>query len=126
MKTLLKLEEAAQFALSIVLFAKLPFVWWLYPALLLLPDIGMLGYAVNTTVGAFVYNLFHHKGIAILIGIAGLALANPTLLLAGVILFGHSAMDRMMGYGLKYKNGFAFTHLGALKNAPVQKSVIAH
>lgn len=114
MKTLIKLEEAAQFALSIILFAKLPFVWWLYPALLLLPDLGMIGYAVNTTVGAFTYNLFHHKGIAILVGITGLFLASNPLMLAGIILFGHAAMDRMMGYGLKYSKGFKFTHLGTL------------
>ena len=114
MKTLIKLEEAAQFALSIILFAKLPFVWWLYPALLLLPDVGMIGYAVNNIVGAFTYNLFHHKGVAILIGIVGLLLANNSLLLTGIILFGHSSMDRMMGYGLKYNKGFKYTHLGSL------------
>ncbi|MBO0948710.1 DUF4260 domain-containing protein [Fibrella forsythiae] len=114
MKSLLKLEEAAQFALSIILFAKLPFVWWLYPALLLLPDVSMIGYAINTAVGAFTYNLFHHKGIAILVGLAGFLLGNSYLLLAGIILFGHSAMDRMMGYGLKYTTGFNVTHLGEI------------
>ncbi|RYF73330.1 MAG: DUF4260 family protein [Cytophagaceae bacterium] len=114
MKTLINLEEAAQFALSIILFAKLPFVWWIYPALLLLPDLSMIGYAVNASVGAYTYNLFHHKGIAILIGLAGFLLGNSYLLLAGIILFGHSAMDRMMGYGLKYNTGFTSTHLGKL------------
>lgn len=123
MKTLINLEEAAQFALSIVLFAKLPFVWWLYPTLLLLPDIGMIGYAVNNTIGAFTYNLLHHKATAILIGIAGLLLVNNYLLLTGVILFGHSSMDRMMGYGLKYNKGFKFTHLGELQ--PQNKVVVA-
>lgn len=122
MKTLVSLEEAAQFALSIVLFAKLPFVWWIYPALLLLPDVSMIGYAVNNTVGAFSYNLFHHKATAILIGLAGLLLANDLLLLTGVILFGHSSMDRMMGYGLKYNKGFKFTHLGQL-NPPRQHTM---
>jgi hypothetical protein len=124
MKTLTNLEEAAQFALSIILFAKLPFVWWLYPALLLLPDVGMIGYAVNNTVGAFTYNLFHHKAIAIFIGIAGLLLANSSLLLTGIILFGHSAMDRMMGYGLKYNKGFKFTHLGELGPKHRKKAVV--
>lgn len=114
MKTLLKLEEAAQFILSIVVFAKLPFVWWLYPALLLVPDLSMIGYAVNNTVGAFTYNLFHHKATAILIGSAGLLLGDNSFLLAGIILFGHSAMDRMMDYGFKYEKGFKFTHLNEL------------
>ncbi len=125
MKTLINFEEAAQFALSIVLFAKLPFVWWLYPALILLPDVGMIGYAVNNTVGAFTYNLVHHKATAILIGVIGLILGNNDLLLTGIILFGHSSMDRMMGYGLKYNKGFKFTHLGELGPQRQNKMPIA-
>lgn len=112
MKTLIKLEEAAQFALSIILFAKLPFVWWVYPALLLVPDVSMLGYLINAKVGAFSYNLFHHKALAIAVGVAGLVLQINELALAGTLLFGHSSMDRMVGYGLKYATGFTDTHLG--------------
>jgi len=58
--------------------------------------------------------LFHHKGVAlILFGVSLFAECNP-LMLAGIILFGHSAMDRMFGYGLKYTTGFAYTHLGKI------------
>jgi hypothetical protein len=111
MKTLITIEEVAQFALSIFLFAKLPFAWWVYPALLLLPDVSMLGYLINAKVGAFSYNLFHHKALAIAVGVAGLVLQNKELTLAGILLFGHSSMDRMIGAGLKYTTGFADTHL---------------
>ncbi|MEZ0610482.1 DUF4260 domain-containing protein [Fibrella sp. WM1] len=112
MKTLVKVEEAAQFALSVLLFSKLPFVWWLYPTLLLLPDVSMIGYLISAKVGAYLYNLVHHKAFAIAVGMVGLFLANDYWLLAGVLLFGHSSMDRMFGYGLKYAKGFTFTHLG--------------
>ena len=112
MKTILKVEEAAQFLLSIVLFAQLPFVWWVYPALLLLPDLSMIGYAFNSKTGAFTYNLIHHKALAIVVGVVGLFLVNNYWLLAGIILFGHSSMDRMLGYGLKHTKGFKYTHLG--------------
>jgi len=37
---------------------------------------------------------------------------------AGLILFGHSCMDRAMGYGLKYFSGFQDTHLGKIGNVP--------
>ena len=116
MKTLIRAEEAAQFALSIVLFSfsKLPFAWWVYPALFLLPDLSMIGYAVNARVGAFTYNLVHHKAVAIIVGLVGLFLANDYWLLAGIVLFGHSSLDRMFGYGLKYDKGFKFTHLGEI------------
>lgn len=112
MKTLVKVEEAAQFALSIIIFTKLPFVWWVYPALFLLPDLSMIGYTINPKAGAFTYNLVHHKALAIVVGVVGLLLTNDYWLLAGVLLYGHSSMDRMFGYGLKYAKGFKFTHLG--------------
>lgn len=112
MKMLIQAEEAAQFALSIILFAKLPFAWWVYPALFLLPDLSMIGYAVNNKVGAFAYNLLHHKAVAVVVGVMGLFLTNDYFMLAGLILFGHSSLDRVFGYGLKYNQGFTFTHLG--------------
>ncbi|GAA4395717.1 DUF4260 domain-containing protein [Nibrella viscosa] len=114
MKTILSLEELVQFIVSLVLFGQLPFAWWWFPALILLPDIGMLGYLVNPRLGAYLYNIFHHKGIALLSGVTGLLMHQPVLMLTGVILFGHAAMDRTMGYGLKYTAGFKQTHLGTL------------
>jgi len=33
-----------------------------------------------------------------------------------IILFGHSSMDRIFGYGLKTNQGFKFTHLGTIGN----------
>ncbi|MDR3713920.1 MAG: DUF4260 domain-containing protein [Puia sp.] len=114
MKTILKLEEAGMLLLSIAGFCQLPFAWWWYPVLILSPDISMVGYAIDSRVGAILYNLAHHKGIAIIVYLAG-ALGNHAVMeLAGVILFGHSSMDRMMGYGLKYFEGFPFTHLGKI------------
>jgi len=114
MKNLLLLEEAAMFALSILLFNELSFTWWWFPALILAPDLGMLGYAFGDKIGAYAYNLFHHKGLAILIYAVGWWISNDYLLLSGIILFGHASMDRIFGYGLKYEKGFKFTHLGEI------------
>lgn len=117
MKALISLEEAAMFGLSIYLFSYTGFAWWWFPVLLLAPDIGMFGYLVDTRVGAVTYNLFHHKGLAILILCAGWYLSIPLLELTGIILFGHSSVDRIFGYGLKYNDNFKHTHLGWL-NGP--------
>lgn len=114
MKRLLQSEEILLFGFSIYLFSLTDFEWWWYPALILLPDIGMIGYAVNPRIGAFTYNLFHHRGLAVAILCAGWFLANPNLELAGIILLGHSSMDRIFGYGLKYPDSFKNTHLGKL------------
>lgn len=116
MKTILKLEELGMFLLGIYLFSVLPFSWRLFFALFLVPDIGMLGYLINPKAGAFTYNLFHHKGFAILLYITGIYVSSPVLQLSGSILFTHAAFDRILGYGLKYEKGFIFTHLGNIGN----------
>lgn len=114
MKTLIKLEELALFIFSIYLFSTLGFAWWWFLVLILTPDIGMIGYVANTKVGAFTYNLFHHRGIAIIVILAGVYLQNEVIQLAGIILFGHASMDRIFGYGLKFSDSFKNTHLGRL------------
>lgn len=116
MDKVLKLEELAQLAICLLAmyYQPLSFRWWIWPLLFLSPDIGMLGYLVNTTVGAVTYNLFHHKMIAILILCAGWYMGMPVMTLAGLIIYAHSSFDRVMGYGLKYSDNFKHTHLGML------------
>jgi hypothetical protein len=114
MKRTIALEEGVMFGLSIFLFNQLSFAWWWYLVLILTPDLSMLGYLVNTRTGAMVYNFFHHKGVAIVVYVTGLSLNNEVLQLIGLILFGHSSMDRMLGYGLKYPDSFQNTHLGLI------------
>lgn len=112
MKNLLKLEELGQLVLSIILFNQLEYSWWVFPACILLPDLSMIGYLINPKTGAWLYNFFHHKLIAITVLCLGFWLNNPLLSLTGTILFGHSAMDRMFGYGLKFNDNFKNSHLG--------------
>lgn len=113
MKNLLKLEALGLFMLSIILFHQFTdYAWWVFPLLILLPDISMLGYLANPKTGSILYNLFHHKLAAILIFTLGLLIKNEGLILTGIILFGHSSMDRIFGYGLKYDDDFKHTHLG--------------
>ena len=114
MKLTLKIEELAMLLLGILAFSLLDYSWWWFAALFFLPDIGMLGYLINDKAGAFCYNIFHHKGIAIILGILGILLQIEGLQLTGIILFAHSSFDRVLGYGLKYEKGFKFTHLGEI------------
>lgn len=117
MKILLKLEELLMFGLSIFLFSKLDFAWWWYPLLLLAPDLSMVGYLINPRVGAITYNIVHHKAVGVGIYIFGSFLTNQPLQLAGLIFFGHSSIDRFLGYGLKYPDSFQHTHLGPIGRA---------
>lgn len=117
MKFLLKLEELSLFALTILLFSKLDFAWWWYPALLLTPDLSAIGYFGGPKFGAILYNFIHHKALGISIFVIGMMLASQPLQLAGLILFGHSSMDRVFGYGLKFSDSFQNTHLGIIGEA---------
>ncbi len=114
MSALLKSEELGQFLLAIYLFTNLDYAWWVFPACILLPDLSMIGYLINPKYGAFLYNFFHHKLTAILIFMLGSITSMPVIILVGVILFGHSSMDRIFGYGLKFNDSFNHTHLGKI------------
>lgn len=116
MKYSIRAEEALMFLGSAFILYWLELPWWIYLVLLLGPDISMLGYASGNKTGAMLYNLFHHKGVALAVAFAGFGSGNHELMVAGIILFGHSSMDRMFGYGLKYTRGFKFTHLGEIGN----------
>ncbi|HYF13370.1 MAG TPA: DUF4260 domain-containing protein [Candidatus Paceibacterota bacterium] len=114
MTLMLKLEYLALFILSIFLFATLSFAWWWYAALILVPDVGMLGYLVNAKVGAITYNITHWIVIGAFLYIAGSMLGIEILQLAGLIIVGHASFDRFFGYGLKLPTSFKETHLGRL------------
>lgn len=114
MKYLLKIEELAMFGLAIYLNSFLPFPTWVFWALLLAPDISMVGYLINPKTGAYAYNLFHHKAVAIVCYLAGYFLIVHELTLVGLILLGHSSFDRILGYGLKFEDDFKHTHLGMI------------
>lgn len=114
MKTLIRLEELALFALAFFLTLPLGFAWWWFFLLLLVPDLSALGYLLGPRVGAFTYNLAHHRGLAAGLILAA-SLANlPALQFGGWLLLGHASLDRAFGYGLKYPDSFQNTHLGAI------------
>ena len=102
------------FAAGWLIAAQGGLAWWWFWLLLLAPDIGMVGYLIGPKAGAFLYNLFHHKAVAVVITMAGWWFAMPLLFFAGGLLFAHSSMDRVFGYGLKYATGFKDTHLGRI------------
>jgi hypothetical protein len=116
MKYTLKAEELLMFASSLygISLLDLSLSWWLYLLLFFAPDLGMIGYVVNTKIGSITYNLLHHKGIAAALTVAGMISGNAFLTFAGLIMFGHSSFDRIMGYGLKFPDSFGHTHLGEI------------
>jgi len=112
MKYVIRLEELLLFGLALFLFSGLDYGWGTYALLFFAPDLSMLGYLANPRIGAWTYDLVHHKGLAVTLYILGYLLSIPWLMLTGTILLGHSSLDRVLGYGLKYPDAFQNTHLG--------------
>lgn len=114
MKTTIQLEELGFTLFSVYLFSLLPFPWWYFPVLFFVPDVSMLGYLAGPRLGALIYNVVHHRALALLHYVLGMLLSIPALALAGVIIFAHSSLDRALGYGLKFSDSFSNTHLGRI------------
>ena len=114
MKNLLKIEELFLFGLALFLFSKLDYAWSWYALLFFAPDLSMLGYLANPRLGAWAYNLIHHKAVAVALYLLGYLLTVPGLMFAGTLLLGHSSLDRVLGYGLKHEDAFQNTHLGRI------------
>jgi Domain of unknown function (DUF4260) len=114
---ILRLEGAAAFAAAIALYAYAGFSWPLFALLLLAPDLSMLAYLIGPRAGAAAYNLVHTYALALQLALAGYFLASPTACVLGLIWIAHIGMDRMLGYGLKYRTGFHDTHLGRIGRA---------
>jgi len=112
--TLLRLEGLAMAAVTAVLYAKTGASWWLFAALWLTPDLSMLGYLAGPCWGARCYNAVHTYVVPAALAISALLLKTPALLPFTLIWVNHIGVDRLLGYGLKYSDGFGFTHLGLL------------
>ena len=67
----LRLDGLVLLAATLILFAATHQPWWLVPAVILLPDLFMLGYLRGTRVGAAVYNLGHSYLLPAAMSLAG-------------------------------------------------------
>ena len=111
---LLRLEGLAAAALSAAFYARTGASWWLFAALWIAPDLSMLGYLAGPCWGARVYNAVHTYVLPAVLGLSAFLLHAHALLPVALIWINHIGVDRLLGYGLKYTNGFGWTHLGTL------------
>ena len=108
----LRLEGLAAVALSAVFYARTGASWWLFAALWLTPDLSMLGYLGGPKLGSRIYNAIHSYVTPATLAVTALLLKSPAVLPYALIWMNHIGVDRLLGYGLKYPDGFRFTHLG--------------
>lgn len=109
-----RIENGIALAISFYIYTLLDFPIWLFFVLLFIPDISMIGYAINNKIGANVYNLGHSFVLPLLLAIGYFFLLNDYLLLIIIIWIAHIFMDRLLGFGLKYQASFNDTHIHRL------------
>jgi hypothetical protein len=111
---LLRLEGAALLAIMTALYWEVGGNWWLYIGLFFAPDLSFAGYLGGPRVGAIVYNAVHTIIGPLALGMYGLLAHVPLAVEMALIWLAHIGFDHVLGYGLKYDNGFTFTHLGVI------------
>ena len=114
---LLRIEGLAAATVAAVLYARTGASWWLFAALWLAPDLSMLGYLASPCRGARVYNAFHTYTLPVVLGLSGWFLHVRGFVPFALIWINHIGVDRLLGYGLKYANGFGWAHLGIMGRA---------
>lgn len=110
---LLRLEGLGVAAVTALLYARSGASWWWFLALWLVPDLSMLGYLAGACRGARIYNAVHTYVGPVAMGVCAYLLhANAVAPAIALTWANHIGVDRLLGYGLKYGEGFGFTHLG--------------
>lgn len=116
---LLRIESIVLLAVAVGTFAWHDGSWWLFATIFLAPDLSFFGYLAGPRVGVVVYNLAHAfvlPGVLLAFAVAGSEIALDLASIWGA----HIALDRALGYGLKYPEGFKETHLGRLGRASLE------
>lgn len=113
-RLILRLEGFAILAAATFMYHKLNFAWPTFFWFFLLPDLSFAGYLLGPRVGAMTYNLAHSYFGPVALTISGVVLPHSLALAAAFIWLAHIGFDRALGYGLKYAQGFNYTHLGRI------------
>jgi hypothetical protein len=108
---LLRMEEGALLVGAVVLYSLLHFSWVLFAVLFLAPDLFMVGFLAGPKVGAAIYNFGHWVVWPLVAFAVGYCTGRSVWEAVGIIWFAHIAMDRALGFGLKYPGAFKDTHL---------------
>ena len=110
-RLLLHAEGAAVAAAAIALYFHAGYPWWLLVVLVLAPDLSMVGYLAGTRIGAVAYDAVHTYALPVVMAASGWIADAELAVQIGLIWITHIAIDRALGYGLKYPTGFKDTHL---------------
>lgn len=111
---LLRLEALVVVAASVIGYrAVFHGSWWLFALLFLAPDVSLAGYAAkqHLRLAAAVYNTAHTYLLPAVLGLVAWHGASAPGEQIAAIWIAHIGFDRVLGYGLKFPEGFRPTHV---------------
>ncbi|HTK39916.1 MAG TPA: DUF4260 domain-containing protein [Patescibacteria group bacterium] len=85
--------------------------WYWLPVVFFAFDLSMVGYLINTRIGALTYNAGHSLVGPGLLAIAYILTLNEVVLFITTVWLFHIFVDRTFGFGLKHATSFQHTHL---------------
>jgi hypothetical protein len=110
-RILLRIEGLGVLVVTLLLFAVTGGRWIHLAMLILVPDLSILGYLAGPQKGAAIYNVAHTYTFPGLLGVSGWLTAQPLVMSLALVWAAHIALDRILGFGLKYPTAFKDTHL---------------
>jgi Domain of unknown function (DUF4260) len=111
-RLLLRSERVALLVMAALLYERQWPSWWLFVALLAVPDFSLLGYLAGARAGAVAYDLTHTYLPPAVVGLGGVLGGSSLAVSVALIWFGHIGMDRALGLGLRYPDRSRHSHLG--------------
>ena len=107
-----RVESGFLAVVTAVAFVDLGHAWWWLVALFLVFDLSMVGYARSPRLGAWTYNAVHSYVAPAVLGVVAIADGARWAGFVALLWAFHIAVDRLLGYGLKFQDRFQHTHLG--------------
>ena len=109
-----RVENGAVAVATTVAFIHAGFRWWWLVVLFLVFDLSMVGYLANPRLGAWTYDAVHSY-LAAALAVLAVTTGERWAAFAALLWAFHIGVDRLLGYGLKFQDRFAHTHLGELR-----------
>lgn len=114
LRWLLRLENLAIFLFALVAYDFLSFPKEHFILFFFAPDLAIAGYFFGSKIGGIAYNTTHSYILPLLLFAFGFHISSSPINEIAIIWIAHIGIDRALGFGLKYANGFRFTYLGKL------------
>jgi hypothetical protein len=108
---LLGAEGVAVAASATILYFHAGYPWWLFLALILAPDLSLVGFAAGPRVGAATYDAAHTYVLPAALTVVGVVTETDAAAQVGLVWLAHIGVDRAVGYGLRYPTRTKETHL---------------